>query len=72
MSKLRQLILLVEADDGKVYEARLTDKQESAIRSVLVALPEPLKLVSDPLDGLEIKRPEEIQDETQPGTIKES
>lgn len=64
MSKLRQLILLVEADDGKVYEARLSEKQETGIRSVLAAMPEPLRLVEDPLSGIEIKRPEETKDET--------
>ena len=71
MSKLRQLILLVEDDDGLVYESKLTPKQDSAIRSVLVALPEPLQLLSRPLVGLEIKR-EEDSNETNSGGNEES
>lgn len=71
MSKLRQLILLVEADDGLVYEAKLTPKQDSAIRSVIVSLPEPLQLLSNPLEGIEIKR-EEAPNETNPGGNEES
>ena len=71
MSKLRQLILLVEDDDGLVYEARLTPRQDSAIRSVLVALPEPLQLLPNPLVGIEIKR-EEDPNETNSGGNEES
>ena len=67
MSKLRQLILLIEADDGKVYEARLSERQESAIRSVIVALPEPLQVIQDPLEGLEIKRTEELNETDERG-----
>lgn len=71
MSKLRSLILLVEADDGLVYEARLSAKQDSAIRSVLISLPDPLQLMQDPLEGLEIKR-EEKPNETNAGGNEES
>jgi len=49
MSKLRELILIVEMDDGICYQAVLTKNQDSAVRSVLAALPEPVKLLEDPL-----------------------
>jgi len=49
MSKLRTLILIVEMDDGICYQANLSKKQDSAIRSVLAAVSEPLSLLEDPL-----------------------
>lgn len=59
MSKLRQLILLAEADDGLVYEVKMSLKQENAIRSILSALNEPLMLLEKPLEGVQIMRPEQ-------------
>lgn len=57
-AKLKSLVLLLEMDDGKVYHAPLSERQETAIRSVIIALPEKLKVIENPLDGLIIERPE--------------
>lgn len=57
-AKLASLVLLLEMDDGKVYHAPLSERQESAIRSVILALPEPLKVIENPLEGIEIEHKE--------------
>lgn len=47
--KLKTLILIAEMNDGTCYQVDLSKRQDTAIQSVLAALPEPLKLVDNPL-----------------------
>lgn len=54
-TKTKTLILLVEMENGEVHQAVLSATQESAIKSVLQALPDNLQLLSTPLD-LKIER----------------
>lgn len=56
MSKLRTLVLIVEMDDGICYQALLSKTQESAIRSVLAAIPGSLEILENPLE-LTLERP---------------
>jgi len=46
----KTMILLVEMENGDVHQAILTKTQVTAIKSVLVALPDNLQLSSTPLD----------------------
>jgi hypothetical protein len=64
MSTLKTIILIVETDEGICYQAALTDRQESAIRSVLAALPDSLKLIDNPL-SMEIKHAEDSNELSQ-------
>lgn len=54
-AKTKSIILLVEMENGEVHQAVLSATQESAIKSVLQALPDNLQLLSTPLD-LKIER----------------
>lgn len=49
-TKTKSIILLVEMENGDVHQAILSKTQESAIKSVLQALPDNLQLLSTPLD----------------------
>lgn len=49
-TKTNSLILLVEMENGEVHQALLTKTQETAIKSVLQALPDNLQLMATPLD----------------------
>ena len=59
MTKIKQIYLLVEGDDDKVYSAILSDRQILAIKSILATLPEPVQLLEEPLAGIEIRKPGE-------------
>lgn len=60
-TKTKTLILLVEMENGEVHQAVLSATQESAIKSVLQALPDNLQVLSTPLD-LKIERQGDVKD----------
>lgn len=59
MTKIKQIYLLVEGDDDKVYAAVLSERQTLAIKGILATLPEPVQLLEEPLGGIEIRKPKE-------------
>lgn len=53
-AKLKSFVIIAELEDGVCYQVALTKRQDTAVRFVINALDEPLKIIDDPL-GLTIE-----------------
>lgn len=58
-TQLKEIILILETQDGKCYQAILNERQNSAIRSVLAALPDKITVLDSPLGNMYIERPKD-------------
>lgn len=49
---IKNIFVLIELDNGKIYQARLTQTQELCVKGVLLASGESIKLLDKPISTI--------------------